>query len=536
MRIVNVTPYTVNPRPVGGAVRIASLMSRLAAEHEVTGFSVGRGMPGRAPLASVEVCPSYTEMQFSGRAASLLASAAASTWVRSPIFSGLALSISRPPSLIRLLRSADIVIVDYPWQFGFCRRNSRGMPVVYASHNVETEKFRSHREIVGGPWERSLLALIRRMEEHAVTAADLVLTVSDRDRDAIIGRFGAPPSRVVTVPDGADTRRFRPASAGERHRARRELGLPDRPTVYFAGGAGMPPNQAAASWVRRIAALAGHLTFLILGAVGRPAIEGNVVVTGVVDDVAPYLRASDAALVPVAHGGGVKLKLIESLAAGLPTIAFPEALRGTRFRDGVHVVTAAKDEAALLAALSRVLEDPALAARLAGEGRAAACEWYDWDLISAGLSSVLGDLPSRREGLAGREQGRPRGALAWKAHGDVDAAPPGEGEPAVRIAQVIDQQDVAGLPLDRALVTPECLLYLGDHRVRYRRAVPEERLPRQPALAEQLGQPRAEPGPKVARVKQVKLVEPHRRAGLLVHQRSRTVMRYPHGPVRHLFD
>src|SRR6202035_3351389 len=136
-----------------------------------------------------------------------------------------------------------------------------------------------------------------------------------------------------------------PTSAGERHRARRKLGLPDQPTVYFAGGASTPPNQAATSWVRRIAALAGHMNFLILGAVGRPAIEGNVIVTGVVDDVTPYLWASDAALVPVAHGGGVKLKLIESLAAGLPTIAFPEALRGTRFRDGVHVVTAAKDEA-----------------------------------------------------------------------------------------------------------------------------------------------------------------------------------------------
>jgi glycosyltransferase involved in cell wall biosynthesis len=395
MRIANVTPYTVNPRPLGGAVRIASLMSRLAVDHEVNGFSVSRGGPGCPRLSRVEVCDSYVEWQFSSRAASLLGRAAASTWVHSPIFSGLALGISRPPTLIRQLGSADIVIVDYPWQFGFCRRNSPGKPVVYASHNVETEKFRSHREITGGRWDLGLLALIHRMERRAATTADLVLTVSDSDSDTLVGEFGASPARVVTVPDGADTRKFRPASPAERRLARSELGLPDRPTVFFAGGASMPPNQEAAAWVRRVAALADHMTFLILGSVGRPAIEGNVVATGVIDDVVPYMRASDAALVPVAHGGGVKLKLIESLAAGLPTVAFPEALRGTQFRDGVHVLTAAKDEAAVLAALHRILDEQGLAARLADKGRAAVCTWYDWDLISAGLSGVLAELASR---------------------------------------------------------------------------------------------------------------------------------------------
>lgn len=409
MKLLNVTPYAVAPRPVGGAVRITSLMSRLAVTHEVTGFSQRRDAAACAPTLSwVEISPSYHELQFSDPITSLLTRAAAGAWVRAPIFSGLALDAARPSCLIRLLRQADAVIVDYPWQFGFCRRNSRGVPVIYASHNSETAKFRSHQAIAEGRWKRTLLAAIRRMEAQAVAKADLVITVSDSDRDSLIREFGALPSKILTVPDGADTRRFRPVSLARRLDARRRLGLPDRPTVFFAGGASMPPNQVAAAWVRRIAALAPYMTFLILGAVGQPGTEGNVIITGVVDDVAPYLRASDLAVVPVEYGGGVKLKLMESLAAGLPTVAFPEALGGTHFRDGLHVLTAAKDEAAVLASLLLLLDNRELAGQLACAAREMVCECYDWDLISERFGSALGEFVSGHQARkeAASRQGR----------------------------------------------------------------------------------------------------------------------------------
>ena len=72
-----------------------------------------------------------------------------------------------------------------------------------------------------------------------------------------------------------------------------------------------------------------------------------VVATGLLDDFGVALAAADFALCPIEFGGGTKIKLLEGLAAGLPTVAFAEALHGLDL-DG-EVLAAPKSEHGLLA-------------------------------------------------------------------------------------------------------------------------------------------------------------------------------------------
>jgi polysaccharide biosynthesis protein PslH len=120
------------------------------------------------------------------------------------------------------------------------------------------------------------------------------------------------------------------------------------------------------------------------------------------------------ALCPIEHGGGTKIKLLESLAAGLPTIAFAASVDGLAARDGEHLMICEPNERALLAALERLRDEPQLAARIGEAGRALATAHYDWEMLGDVMEAALTRLvegPRRidRDGEAtGRIGERPR--------------------------------------------------------------------------------------------------------------------------------
>jgi len=301
------------------------------------------------------------------------------------------MSAAEPAALAERFRRADVVMVEFPWQFRVSRRLAPARtPCVYSSANVETDKFRSWAEAVevsqarASPW----LRYIERAERHAVAHADLVTTVCDLDREVFIDRFGADPARTIVVPNGVDTRRFRPTGAEARAAMRRELGLPDRPIVLFHGS-DMPANRAGLEWVRRLAAADGGFTFLVVGSVAAPERSEQLVAAGRVSDMRPYLAASNFGICPVAHGGGTKLKLLECMAAGLPTVAFAEGVRGIAVRHGQHALVAPEDEDQILNALASLAADPLTAERLGRAARELAERSYDWSRIAAGLEDAL---------------------------------------------------------------------------------------------------------------------------------------------------
>lgn len=400
MRILDVSPRVAYP-PVGGSrVRVLGLLRPLSRRHEIRQFSQVRWEDLRSQRAPREVwiSPSYSEYRYADPAASLLCEVAERAWVRAPVLAGVALHIRHPAVLRELLRWSDVTLVEFPWQFGFCLRLRPRGPLVLASHNVEALKFaqfasRAGKPVRRGPW----LRYIERAEAEAVAGADLILAVSPADRLGFIERYGADPSRVVVVPNGADTEALRPAEPEARRAARRELGLPDRPTVIFAG-ADFPPNRDGLECVLSLARQTDRFTFLVVGRVSRRRREANVVATGWVPEMAPWLRAADISVCPIRFGGGTKIKLLESMAAGLPTVAFAESIHGLDVRDGEHLLIAGRSEAEWLAALDLLADDSGLARRLGHAAAAFVARHHDWDRIAEGLETALLRLVAGHKG------------------------------------------------------------------------------------------------------------------------------------------
>jgi glycosyltransferase involved in cell wall biosynthesis len=391
LRILDVTPFPVWPPAGGSTTRIHHLLRGLSANHEIRVFSQLR-FPYRSRAGQVQVADRYVEHRDGGAIAAAGAELCQHSWMRPhAVLSSACMRLGRPRLLSEWLEWAELALIEFPWQFAYCRRTAPGLPMVFMSHNVEVLTRTSNARAAGVSVRRSpLLALVARQERFAVARAELVTCVSEADRRYFVDHLGLDPARAVVIPSGSDTDRVRPVDPGRRPELRRELGLPDARTVVFMSGAAKVPDVEGLKWVRRLAARRPELSFVVVGAISpRPEVEGNVTATGRVPDFLPYLQASDAALAPIEYGGGTKLKVFDSLAAGLPTITFSETIHGTELVDGRHVLVADKSMAALERRLEEVLADPARARELAGAGRLFMVEHHDWKAICAELETAL---------------------------------------------------------------------------------------------------------------------------------------------------
>ena len=400
MRIADVSPRMVVPPDNGSSERMFHLFRELSREHEIRQFSQPRLGQTRAFGfdREVDVTPTYREYRQTNPLSTLAMEWCHRSWMSTPLLSGSALHLTRPSRLRADLRWADVCIVEFPWQYAFCRHERPHRPVVLVAHNAEVATREAAARSAGvDPDRSSLIRYVKRAERHAVTTADLVIAVSPDDRRRLIEGYGVEPDRVVEVPNGSDTEGITPVWPGARSRERRNLGLPERVTALYIAAVPKRPDRDGLEWVRRAAKRLPGVSFVVLGGVvAHPFVDGNVVATGVVDDPRAYYRAADVSVCPIEHGGGTKIKVWDSLAAGLPVVAFAEALHGTGLTDGEHALVAEKTDAALARAIQRLLDDDALAGRLAAAGRAFVENGHDWRTLARTLEVVLVPLLARR--------------------------------------------------------------------------------------------------------------------------------------------
>jgi polysaccharide biosynthesis protein PslH len=105
--------------------------------------------------------------------------------------------------------------------------------------------------------------------------------------------------------------------------------------------------------------------------------DGGVVVTGHVPDLEPYIARAAVVAVPLRLGSGMRVKVLEALAAGKAVVASPLAIEGLGVVDGEQLLTAETDDE-FAERISRVLGDDGLRARLGAGARAWAERNLTW--------------------------------------------------------------------------------------------------------------------------------------------------------------
>jgi glycosyltransferase-like protein len=236
-------------------------------------------------------------------------------------------------------------------------------------------------------------------QDRSIADPDHVLCVSQPWVERLAAEFGR---RALLVPNGVDTRRYRPArDAGERAAARAGAGIDGRFTVLTVGG--IEPRKGSLTLLEGFAALHELVPAPLLLIAGgttlfdyrheRDRFHARAHELGVAEQVRVLgplepeaierlFRAADAFAFPsVKEGFG--LAALEALAAELPLVASDiDVFRGFLADGESALLTPAGDAGALAAALARIAGDPGLRERLRAGGRRVAAR-YTWDASAA---------------------------------------------------------------------------------------------------------------------------------------------------------
>ena len=101
-------------------------------------------------------------------------------------------------------------------------------------------------------------------------------------------------------------------------------------------------------------------------------------ITGAVPSVAPYMDRAALVVLPIRLGGGMRVKLLEALAAGHAVVASPRAAAGLEVTDGEQLRIADSD-AQFAEVILELLSDPGSRRRLADAARTWAQDNLGWE-------------------------------------------------------------------------------------------------------------------------------------------------------------
>ncbi len=120
------------------------------------------------------------------------------------------------------------------------------------------------------------------------------------------------------------------------------------------------------------------------------AYADSIRITGYVDDLIPYIEKAAVMVVPVLAGGGMRVRILEAFARGMPTVTTTIGLEGIDAQPGTHILVE-DDPSGFARAVTRLLGEPSLRDHLSIHGRQLATQRYDWKAVLSRLDSIYQD-------------------------------------------------------------------------------------------------------------------------------------------------
>jgi glycosyltransferase involved in cell wall biosynthesis len=297
------------------------------------------------------------------------------------------------------------------------RRKGRPIPVVWDSVDCISHLFEqaaaTSRSLFGKVITRLDLARTRRYEGYLVQQFDQVLVTSPTDKKALVQLAGVRhdeptvqsdsgwrPLPIQIVPNGVDLDYFRP-NGHEREAA----------TLVYSGKMSYHANVTAALhlvrdimpkvWAQRPAVnvcIVGKDPTADVQALATtntsPTGRGQVVVTGTVPDLPPYLQRGTIAVAPLLYGAGIQNKVLEAMACSAPVIASPKACAALQVQPG-HELLVAEDADTFARTILYLLDQPAQRQALGQAARAYVERHHSWNAVAAQLEQIYQNASER---------------------------------------------------------------------------------------------------------------------------------------------
>lgn len=289
-------------------------------------------------------------------------------------------------------QSFDLIYADHLHMAQYVPAQSSAHTLL-DQHNVETVLL--ERLARTQPWNP--LYWFARLEHYKMThyeprmiqRFDAVWVTTEVDR-ALVAPWCLPYQRLEALPIGVDTDYFCPNPG------------PREPyTLLSIGTLSWPANADSVLWFYHeiyppLKQQFPDLRFVIVGTnppptIRRLAADPLVEVTGWVEDVRPYLAHSTLLIVPMRVGSGMRVKILNALAMGLPVISTSVGCEGIAVTPG-HTILIADEASTFRQRIADLLEDPRQQQALSKNGIALIREQYSWNAIYRRVQASVAEM------------------------------------------------------------------------------------------------------------------------------------------------
>jgi polysaccharide biosynthesis protein PslH len=248
------------------------------------------------------------------------------------------------------------------------RRYSKAA-IVFRAHNIEHFIWERMARACKTPGKRQYLRLLasrlKKYETDIIHAVDGLAAITPADEEFFLQQGFRGPT--VVIPVGVP-----------------ELKLPDPlpeadpGSVFHLGSMDWRPNQEGIRWflqqvwplvIRQMPGLTFYLAGKRMPSSFRQYASSNVVIVGEVPDALEFTLSKKLLVVPLLSGGGMRVKIIEGMAAARPIVSTPVGAEGIPCIHGEHLYLA-EDHAEMARWIIHCFKEPALTEKMARQAMA----------------------------------------------------------------------------------------------------------------------------------------------------------------------
>ncbi len=392
MRILQIAPQVPFPLSDGGKVGIFNITKYLARRgHEITLLAADVHRPVHVePL--LEHCD-LIRVAHSNK--NTVPGAFRNLFSDTPYNIGKYQSSELEQRMRHLLsrRTFDIVHVDHLHMasYGLLCREIAGIPVVLREHNVESVIMERYLAVTRNPilrsWLRMQLRRLRAYEREVASAVDACCMMT-REDEAVLKQLSSE-ARTAVIPAGVEKTLFD---------KRKRRPIPG--SLALVGDYSWGPNSDSLSWFLsaifpRILEKRPDATLFLIGKnvpAGIDRMAGrNIVVRGLVPDFKEELRRYEMLVVPLRVGGGMRLKIVESFAMGVPVVATSVGGEGIGGKHGQHMLLA-DTEMEFAESVALLIGNRKLSAELTRNAHTFVARRFRWESIARAFEDVYRDV------------------------------------------------------------------------------------------------------------------------------------------------
>ncbi len=285
----------------------------------------------------------------------------------------------------------DVVQLDFLIMTQYVK-HIKNIPVFYTEHDMSVLDFNQsfHDRDLNDTdrffeWKKLI-----SYEKHILDFFSSVFVLTDRDK-SLIENLNTNIKATI-IPTGVDTEFYKPNVYSN-----------EKKNLVFVGHYRHFPNADAIIYFvqniyPKIVEKISNIKLYIVGSAVTKQVEDlqneNIIITGEVEDIREYLRQPNIFVAPVRLGGGIKGKVLEAMAMGVPVVATKEAVSGIDYANNKFALVS--DDVDVFAKnVVDLVNNDSLYKELSDNSRKIAEHYYNWTNIAKKLNNFYSDKLSK---------------------------------------------------------------------------------------------------------------------------------------------